>query len=166
MSSIGSYVSIMSGGWFVSSGTTNFTADMTDGWWTDETIAASAILPGTDLGVESSAFKLLQNLVSWTTRQKDRVNFSLPVTADYVQLELLQPVQFRDVIFTNNIVRKGWIEFLELDPSKGQINIGLILEPADIEYPSGLIIERGLGLNIDTITESGTNSNIIIEGGV
>lgn len=115
----------------------------------------------TGIGVDSSAYKFLQYAVEWLTRQKETVEFRIPMSAANIVLELANYITFADTIYTNASNRVGWIQSIEVDTRKDQIVIGAILEPSDI-VEFGDIIETGS--QTDTITESGSQSDTYTEG--
>jgi len=119
---------------------------------------------GSYQGVDSSAYKYLENLVEWTTRQKETIEYSIPLNETHILLELLDPVIVSDPLITNNVQRTGWVTDITIDTKEDIVNLKLMLEPYDIDtLSSGLIVERGTTLNIDTITETGTNADTVTE---
>jgi len=112
-------------------------------------------------GATNAAQTLMQNHVEWTTRQKELVDYSIPINAANAQLELLTPITFSDAIYTDDTERLGWVEKTVFDFQKKEIGVRSILEPADIITVSN-IIESGDAA--DTYTESGDAPNNIIEG--
>jgi len=112
-------------------------------------------------GTNSSAWKYLKQLISWTTIQKDVVEFSLPLTATNAQIELLDYVTFSDPIYTDDTAVDGWIVSLKVDPKKNQIVVKVMLKPDGYDDIQGgtLIIERGNVLNDDSIIERGSTLN-------
>lgn len=129
-------------------------------WFIDNKLFDPATSTG--LGVNSSVYKYMENLVEWTTRQKDTVEYSLPLTSTYVVHDLLDPIVFNDPIYTDSVNRTGWITKIEVDPEKDIIKLKATLEPYDLVYVNdGVIIESGT--QPDTITESGSQSDTITE---
>lgn len=115
----------------------------------------------------SAAHKLLENLISWSTRQKFRAVYSIPITKQNIQIDLLDVVSFKDQKYTNGDFLDGYVEKIKVDPVNDRINLEVILKPADLEtFPPGvdLIIETGSAP--DTYTESGSNPNTVTETGV
>lgn len=112
-------------------------------------------------GSGNTAYKLLQNHVEWTSRQKEIVDYSVPINAANMALELLSPVTFSDAIYTNNTERLGWIQRIKYDFDEKLIDIQLILNPTDI-ITDNVIIETGSAP--DTYTESGSAPDTITEG--
>jgi hypothetical protein len=78
--------------------------------------------------VASPIYKLLQNLIEWNTVQKDEVEFSIPITAANILLELTDRIAFSDAIYTNSSSRGGWIELIEIDTQRDQINVRAVLD--------------------------------------
>ncbi len=132
-------------------------------WFTDYAMFKPDT-PSDYLSTGSSAFKTLRNFVEWTTRQFDLVEYSIPVNATNVALELLKPLTFNDSLLTNGVDREGWITVLKLDPKRDRITVESLLQPADISTDSidGDIVETGDAL--DTIDESGSRTDTITEG--
>lgn len=96
-------------------------------WFGDSQIWSTS--DTTCTGVTSSAYLLLQLLVSWCTIQKDLISYSIPITVNTYGTELLDIVNFNDTIYTQGSNRKGWIVGIETDTSKDQFNLNLILQP-------------------------------------
>lgn len=132
-------------------------------WYFDPTIFDPDATIG--CGMDSSAYKFLQNLVEWTTRQKEKVSYSLPLTTTHLSLELCSPIIFNDDILTDHANRTGWITGIELDLNNDKINIQATLEPYNIgSVLDGMIIESGD--RTTTIDESGVETDTKVEGGV
>jgi hypothetical protein len=120
---------------------------------------------GGQIGVGSSAFKLLQNLVSWSTRQKNIVTYSVPITAETVALELMQYVTFVDSFVTDSVTHSGRIIGLQNDPKNISRDISLMLDSVTAaEDDFNLIIETGSAAK--QYSEAGDNTLQIVEGGV
>jgi len=117
----------------------------------------------------------LRNLIYWTTAHKAQVDFSIPLngytmshgesdtTTRNLTIELLDPVLFRDTIYTHSRILLGYVTKIDVDLKKNQIKLGVIFEPDDY---SDVIIERGRPLNDERpfIIENGKRNDIIIEG--
>ena len=130
-------------------------------WYSDSTIFDSTDISGS--GVNSSAWKFLVLASQWATLQKDNVTFSVPINATNIIRELMDIIQFKDIIYTNSVYRTGFITSIEPDIINDQLKINVMLQPLELQDTS-LIIERGPLLNMDTITETG-NENTITEIG-
>jgi hypothetical protein len=129
-------------------------------WYYDKSIFDNIEFVGAS--VDDAAYKFLQNLVVWTGLQKESCRFSVPMSAANLQLELCDMVLFEDGFFTDSVQRKGWITYVEVDTKKDQIRLEVTLEPIElVDY--NLIIERGIPLNVDEISESGSNTTDIEE---
>jgi len=113
-------------------------------------------------GTGNAAMYLMQNLVEWATRQKDIVEYALPINATNIQLELGDPITFNDQKYTNDVNRTGYISKIKIRPAVGEMIIEAVLIPADIEE-YGLIIETGDAP--DTITERGDQGDDTITEG-
>ena len=74
-----------------------------------------------------SGFALLVKLVEWTTQHKDLVEYSIPITAANVVLELMDPITFVDQKYTNGADRKGYISKIKIVPSKDLMIIELTI---------------------------------------
>lgn len=129
-------------------------------WYGDAASFANVSFIGAS--VDDAAYKFLQNLVTWTALQKEKLDFSLPMTATNIALELLDKIGFSESFFTNGVTRTGWITGIEIDTKNDRINIEATLQPVELEEDN-LIIERGIPLNTDTIEESGAQTNQIEE---
>jgi len=113
-------------------------------------------------GSGNAAYYYLQQLVEWTTRQKEKISYALPINSTNLALELLDHITFEDDIYTNAGNRVGWITKIKLNPANDLLEVEAILEPEDIIETGGLIIETGDAP--DTITESGSETDTITEG--
>lgn len=112
--------------------------------------------------VDDSAYKFLTNLTEWSTRQKETVIFKVPLTSTTLTYELLDYINFSDDIFTNSVVRPGWITSISVDSKEGTITLGCTLEPIEL-YEDTVIIERGKLLNVDWIAESINQTDTVAE---
>ena len=133
-------------------------------WYTDVTLFNPDATEF--VGTDSSAWKYLVNLVEWTTRQKQTVEYSLPLNDTTIVLDLLDRVTFSDTIYTVGTTRDGWITKIGLDLKKHTMEIELTLDPWDqIFVGDDTIIETG---NADTIVERSIDydDDQIIETGV
>jgi len=117
-----------------------------------------------DPGDQSTPHKYLSELVAWATRQKETVQFRIPITPANAVLELLDFVTFRDQKFTADELREGYITKIKTDPKSDTIILELTLIPADIESVTDCLIVES-GINTDTIVESGGESDTIVESG-
>jgi hypothetical protein len=136
-------------------------------WYFDITI--SNIFTVLGRGTDNSAFKFLKNACEWLTRQKEYVTYSIPMTEDnLINIELMNRVSFTDKIYTDDIADEGWITKVEYDTKKDQINVTVMFAPKEEQSfgGDGMIVERGINLNFDTVIEQTTNTNIVIETGV
>lgn len=84
-------------------------------------------------GDTSSAYKLLDNLSSWTTLPKKIVSFSLPINSEYILDDLMDYRGFKDTIFTNNRQKNGWITGIGLDTETDMIKMTMTLLPDEID---------------------------------
>lgn len=116
--------------------------------------------PGTG-GTGNAVFLYLRSLVEWASRIKDIVNIRTWITADTIQMEILDAVTFSDGYYTNDVERLGWITKKKIDPGRRTIDFEIVLNPTDIETDNS-IIETGVG--DDDIIETGTGTDVI-EGG-
>jgi hypothetical protein len=133
-------------------------------WYTDPAIYLGEQSAGAS--VDESAYKFLHNLVEWTSKQKETIRYSIPMTATNLALELLDVIVVNDAIYTAAANRTGWITKIEVDPKADEIKLEVTLNPIDLEQGTAgdsLIIERGSVLNTDTITESGSQTNTYTE---
>jgi len=129
-------------------------------WYYDSESIYNSSSPG--LSTNNSVFKYMDQLVQWCTRQKDMMSFSVPLTATNLQKELLDNVSVSDIIYTDSTAISGWITGIEIKPDKNIINMDITLDPISPEE-SGLIVERGQILNVNTISESGSQPDTIKE---
>jgi hypothetical protein len=115
-------------------------------------------------GDNSSAHKYLEQLIEWTTRQKEIVEYQIPLTTTNLQLELLTALQFKDQKYTNGDVRQGYITKTKINPALDTMTIEATLEPADIDDVTSCDIqETGFG---DDIQETGSQTDDIQETGL
>ena len=130
-------------------------------WYVDYSLIDSTAI--TYAGTDSSAWKLLQNVVEWSTQRKDVIRYELPMTATNALLEIMDCVTVNDAIHTNGVNRSGWITRIEDRPDKGVIRVSVMMEPLDYTSLSDdLIIE--IGSAADTYTESGSQPDTVTEG--
>lgn len=116
-------------------------------------------------GVFSSAYRYLQNVVSWTSRRKSTVEFDVPLTvANIESLELLKIIGFGDFFYTGEEdgqrqIRTGWVTGLTIKPLSARISVQMMYwtDPSDEE----VIIETGTATeyhetgDADVIAETG-----------
>jgi hypothetical protein len=120
-----------------------------------------------DFGTGPSAKLFMQNAAFQLTRQKRKIEYDIPITASNVLIELCDPVNFRDPVYTNSTVyptyQRGAVHLIGYNFDTDTIHVGVTLDPLDtIDEQFGDIIETGSAP--DTITESGSNTNTISEG--
>jgi hypothetical protein len=99
-------------------------------WFIDRSLFDSTATWGT--GTQSSAFLLLTLLAIWATKQKDVVTYSIPLNANTYGTELLDCINFSDVIYTGSVNRIGWVTGIEVDVNNDQLKITATLLPADV----------------------------------
>lgn len=128
-------------------------------WYTDRTIFDSTETTG--ISADSSAFLFLTNLCEWCSRQKDLVDYALPINATNVVLDLLDRITFNDAIYTNSADRGGWLTMVGIDPAKDIIFVESLLEPDDISTSGGVYTETGSAA--DTISETDAATDTITE---
>jgi hypothetical protein len=124
---------------------------------------------GTGIGVDSSAYKFLQNCVYWMTRQKRQVKFTVPITSNNIALDLATKISFRDTIYTDASVDSSYINgtasIVEYDIVNNNIAVTALLDPLDTVSDSfGDIIETGS--QTDTIVEAGNRTDTYTEDGI
>ena len=119
--------------------------------------------PGWGSGLLSSAYFFLKLLIQWSTLQKYSVSYSIPLTPNTIDTELLDVIEFTDTFYTNSLAHHGWITSVEVDPASSQINLTALLWPADI-LGDDLIIEGDHQAN--TIVEGDHQADTIVETGV
>jgi len=122
-------------------------------------------------GVDSSAWMYLQNLAQWATRQKYEVTYRLPLTAANLQAcELLEPVQFKDKIWTSDETLNGWIIGVAVDCREDQLVVTSMLQPNTIAVDSDdLVMEIGSvygAYTSDGLYEETGGADQMIETGV
>jgi len=127
-------------------------------WFIDET--GFGRLPADN----TTAHKYLDELIEWTTRQKEIIPFSIPITVPNVELELLEFCSFRDKKHTSNQTRIGYITKIKIVPGGDRIDLRLTLIPEDIADLNSCIINE-TGLQTDTINETGAQPDTIDETG-
>jgi hypothetical protein len=130
-------------------------------WYSDSApVAQGKQSPGAS--TNDSAWKFLKEMADWCTLQKEIVTYRLPISSTNMTLELLDYIKFSDPIYTANTLRPGWITYLEVDTKNDQILIEATLNPADLAFDRALI-ERGIFMNIDTVTEGVNQADSIEE---
>lgn len=78
---------------------------------------------------EEYAAKYLELLSDWATRQKLQVEYSVPVTEENVQLDLMDIVFFSDPIITGDeSYAVGWITRIDFNPKDNTFDIELTFE--------------------------------------
>jgi hypothetical protein len=113
-------------------------------------------------GTTSSAYSLLFNLAQWVTRQKDGVSYAIPINQTTITSEIMDLINFKDIIYTNGNDKSGWITGLEIDVPNDQLKLTLTFQPDNIDDVA-LIVERGPALNSDTIEETGSQADTYTE---
>lgn len=110
-----------------------------------------------------SAYKFLTNLVEWTTRQKDVVNFQIPMSTTNVTRELLDYINFSDAIYTDDTTRPGWITGVKFNIKKDTIGIEATLDPEN-QIIQNIIDERGQLYTTSQHDESGDRDEQVNDG--
>ena len=114
------------------------------------------------VGEEDSVYKFLTKLIFWITRVKVIVQYSMPINATNITLDLCDYGTFKDLLITNNIDQSAWINKIEIDTKNDLINVRAIMFSNDgVEEGFDAIIETGSAP--DQIIESGSQPDQIIE---
>ena len=102
----------------------------------------------------------------WATLQKLQLSCSIPITEEFIMMELLDRIRFADPLVTptSGDYGYGWITSIGVDPYKGQMKIGICFEPrfmSNIPPFCSNYIEKYD--NIDWIVETGNpaDDNIV-----
>lgn len=112
----------------------------------------------------SSAYKFLDECVSWIGRQKADSTISIPLTSTTIATELADYITLNESVYTNGDNQPGYIDKVEYDLKNDMIIVGLALFPIDtIDDEVGDIEETGSAS--DTIDESGSRTDTVTEGG-
>lgn len=122
---------------------------------------SSSLFSGLESKVVStndSAYKFLKELIAWTTRQKTLTQFSLPITGDNMELELLDYINISDLIYSDDETRVGWIVGIEVNTTGDAINITCMLDVEE-DREDNLVIEDGQLITDGTRNESGTRDD-------
>jgi hypothetical protein len=98
-------------------------------WYPDRSILSDLTKAAQGINDHSSAFMFLIKLVGWDAVQKDMVSYSVPINSDTVTLDLLQPIKFSDLKYTNSVQRVGWIVNISPNSTQDIFDITLILKP-------------------------------------
>jgi hypothetical protein len=115
-------------------------------------------------GVESSAFKLLQLEAWWTTQQKDLVQYSIPLNANTYATEIMDVVNFNDMIYTDSTSKVGWITAIEDDLSNDSLNLTAILISNTMQTTPSFLDERvSVAQYVDSLDERSTNTDFLDE---
>jgi hypothetical protein len=112
-------------------------------------------LPTPEEGDNDTAHRYLKELVTWDTRQKDVVEYAIPLTTANMSRELLDIIAFSDVKYTNGATRTGYITKIKYDLKGRRIWLELMLEPTDIATDT-MIYETGTAPTIYTETGAAT----------
>jgi hypothetical protein len=99
-------------------------------WYVDAKIFDSNATNGT--GTTSSAFYYLKFLGYWTTRLKDVITYSIPITTNTVGTDILDCVTVKNAVYTDGTARTGWIVSRELDAVNDLLILQAMLLPADM----------------------------------
>jgi hypothetical protein len=132
-------------------------------WYADQ--AAFNGTTSVGASVDCGAWKYLTNLCEWCTRQKDVVEYAIPLTAANLQLDLCDRVTVNDLILTDSADRTGWITKVDIQCKNDQIVLTVMLNPPELEDASmtdNLIIESGD--RVDYFGETGAWTDTYTEG--
>lgn len=100
----------------------------------------------------------------WTTKQKDIINYSIPLTLTTAARDLLDYGAVRDYIYTSDEPRAGWVFSIEDDIEADRVNVRTMLSPDGLVIPGlGDIYETGSA--DDEIDEQGDAADDIDETG-
>lgn len=134
-------------------------------WFLDNQMWQNQVWTGAN--VDDPAYKYLQELIYWTSLQKEDTKFSVALDSTSIRYELLQQCLFSDSFYTNSIDRTGWITSIEIDPANDKMDLQVTMTPRELQDTPSIdtIIERGTPLNdaydmynetgsADTVTES------------
>jgi hypothetical protein len=101
-------------------------------WYIDESVFYTTTNPCTGVVaptyIDTAKFYFAK-LMAWTTKQKNIVEFALPLTALNVTLDVMSPLTWSDIIYTGAEAEFGWITKIEIDVRNDQILLSLILLP-------------------------------------
>ncbi len=128
-------------------------------WYSNPTLYTN--LDNNGANTESAAYKFAKELVRWTARQKDQVEFAIPLNSTNIVRELLDPIDFKDQVYTHNGIRPGWITSIKFNIKKDQMVLETTLTPED-DIEDNLIIETMIAA--DTHDESGVETDQVDDG--
>lgn len=111
---------------------------------------------------ENSARLYFKLVVQWLTKQKQIINYSIPLSSSSVQLELLDLIYFNDILLTNNLNTRAFIVDKFINVKNDTVELKIMFLPEDNSDPFDTIIETGIELN--TIEESGEEDDEYNEG--
>jgi hypothetical protein len=122
----------------------------------------------TDIVLSGYVKNYLDLLLNWTTYQKFQVTYELPLTAETVKYEIVDPINLTDPIITpNNTIGKGWITTLTVDTKKDKLKVKVTFDPEFLVRPPVVIPQCNYiderSTNTDTIEEKSTNTDTITE---
>lgn len=109
-------------------------------------------------------------LVDWTTRQKLKISYSLPITPENLASEIMTDVRFKDSVIlpVENEYGVGWVTGKTIVPKDNRIKIELTFNTdflsgsrTPVESCSNIIEDAS---NTDDIIEDTSNTEDIIEG--
>jgi hypothetical protein len=77
----------------------------------------------------NSAYKYLDKLIRWTSRQHINSSYAIPLTSGNLNINLTDTVNFNDYLYTNDNNYYGWVQKVEFDTKKDQIKVGIYIDP-------------------------------------
>lgn len=116
------------------------------------------------IGTESFGLLAISEMVSWNTRPRLKVEYTIPITSETATLDLGDFIVFSDVILTNDVSYYGWITKLDIDDKKFNFKVQLTIDPAQLGVIRGdwVIEDTNVGswygedaTNIDWVEETG-----------
>ena len=106
-------------------------------WFIDSTSYNPA--DGSGSALLSSAYSLLLKLIGtvngehiipgWATCQKDIVTYSIPINSNTVCHEIMDCLQFNEIIFSNSVNRIEWLMSIETDAKNDQFILRAVMLP-------------------------------------
>jgi hypothetical protein len=125
-------------------------------WFIDRALFDEDSTWGT--GNTSSVYYLLKILAQWVTLQKALITYSIPINSTTITLDLMRIIGVKDVIYTNNETRLGYIVGILPVTVKDQLRLTVLLMPENYTaYPAadGLDETDDTSEYVDSFDETG-----------
>jgi hypothetical protein len=125
-------------------------------WFIDRALFDENTTWGT--GDSSSAYYFLKILAQWVTLQKGLIPYSVPINSTTIELELMKVVGVKDIVYTNDEIRHGYIVSISPVTGKDQLRLKVLLMPTEYTPypdPTGLNETPDAVDYVDSLDETG-----------